>query len=262
MRYFANGEPTDLVRDGSIDGIDADGEQLLKPDAPFHDTAAVDVAQTSDKPKSGTAKLLVLAAIVFAVIVAGGVSAVLLLGGGASKDSTYLSQLKTAGLAGQFPSDANAIAHAKLVCTNLEAGGKQQGLQVDEIGVEVYCKKFVEGFHVLEVADIKGTFTLIDSSPSTYFPAITSSGSGCSGSGGYSDIHNGTQVFLKNAKGDVLATASLGSGIGSIRYCTFGFTFPVTEGEDTYVVEVGKRGQLSYSFTQLKNDGLSLSMGD
>jgi hypothetical protein len=213
-------------------------------------------------PKFGTGKLLVLAAIVFAVIVAGGVSAVLLFGGGASKDSTYLSQLKSAGLAGQFPSDANAIAHAKLVCTNLEAGGKQQGLQVDEIGVGVYCDKFTQGFHVLEVAEIKGTFSLIDTSPSTYYPAITSSGVGCSGSGGYSDIHSGTQVFLKNGKGDVLANGSLSSGVGGTRFCTFSFTMPITEGEDTYIVEVGKRGQLSYSFTELKNDGLALSLGD
>ena len=39
---------------------------------------------------------------------------------------------------------------------------------------------------------------------------------------------------------------------GSTANCTFSFSFPVTEGQDRYVVSVGRRGEFSYTFEQLR----------
>jgi hypothetical protein len=82
-----------------------------------------------------------------------------------SIDDKYLAALRASGLAGQFASDANAIAHAKQTCRTLENGGPQQGLPIDKVAVDAYCPKFSEGFHVLQTVTVSGTFTLIDSSP-------------------------------------------------------------------------------------------------
>ncbi|CPA38420.1 membrane protein [Mycobacterium tuberculosis] len=43
--------------------------------------------------------------------------------------------------------------------------------------------------------------------------------------------------------------------------CTFPFSFEITEGEDRYVVSVSRRGEMSYSFADLKANGLSLVLG-
>ena len=65
-------------------------------------------------------------------------------------------------------------------------------MPVDQVAVEYYCPEFSEGFHVLESATFAGSFTLKDDPPNMYAPAIKVSGSSCSGSGGYSDIEEGT----------------------------------------------------------------------
>ena len=43
--------------------------------------------------------------------------------------------------------------------------------------------------------------------------------------------------------------------------CTFKFSFDITEGEDRYVVSVSRRGDMSYSFADLKANGVSLVLG-
>jgi Protein of unknown function (DUF732) len=178
-----------------------------------------------------------------------------------SVDDTYLAALRRSGLSGEFNSDANAVAHGKQVCRQLEDGAPQQGMPVDQVAVDYYCPQFTEGFHVLETATVTGSFTLRDDSPNMYAPAITVSGSSCSGSGGYSDIDEGRQVTVKNGKGDILTTTVLESGEGGRFLCTFKFWFDITEGEDRYVVTVSRRGDMSYSFAELKDNGVSLVLG-
>jgi hypothetical protein len=178
-----------------------------------------------------------------------------------SPDDEYLAALRASGLAGQFASDANAIAHAKQTCRTLDNGGAQQGLPVDKVAVDAYCPKFSQGFHVLETVTVRGSFTLIDNSPSIYYPSITSSGSSCSGADGYSDIDMGTQVVVKNGKGEILTTTALGVGTGNRYRCVFPFSFEITEGQDRYMVSVGRRGEIGYTFTELKNNGVTLNLG-
>ncbi|KBL66533.1 membrane protein [Mycobacterium tuberculosis UG-D] len=138
-----------------------------------------------------------------------------------SIDDKYLAALRRSGLTGEFNSDANAIARGKQVCRQLQDGGEQQGMPVDQVAVQYYCPQFSDGFHILETITVTGSFTLKDESPNVYAPAITVSGSGCSGSAGYADIDRGTQVTVKNGQGDILATAFLQAGQGGRFLCTY-----------------------------------------
>lgn len=174
----------------------------------------------------------------------------------------YLKSLRDGGFGGRFASDAAAVAHAKSACDTLRKGGKQQGLKVDEIGVQVYCPEFAAGFHVLQTITVKGTFALIDSDPSYYYPSIVAAGGRCAGSNGYDDIHAGTTVLVKRGSGSALARTSLRAGKGHVGFCEFPFQFKVTEGEDDYVVSVGRRGDMHYTFAELQNDGVELSLGN
>ncbi|GAS97112.1 membrane protein [Mycolicibacterium canariasense] len=134
-------------------------------------------------------------------------------------------------------------------------------MPADQIAVQSFCPEFAKGFHVLETVTIHGTFTLNDPEPSAYSQAIEVDGSSCAGSGGYGDVDAGTPVMVKNGKGEILTTSYLEQGRGGRYMCTFGITFDITEGEDRYVVSVGRRGELSYSFADLKAGGVAMVLG-
>ena len=81
--------------------------------------------------------------------------------------------LRQQGLAGQFASDAAAVAHAQSVCRALDNGGPQQGPQEDAVAVSIYCSKYASGFTTLHPIDVEGSFTLQDSTPLDFSPDIT-----------------------------------------------------------------------------------------
>lgn len=256
-RYFIAGQPTDLIRDGGIEARDVLGKEQL-------DQAAAVLFPPSQPVGRRSRRLWWVVAAVIGVLalIGGAVGAVLYLTRDRQTvDDKYLADLRSSGLSAEFNSDANAVAHGRQVCRQLEDGGAQQGMAVDQVAVGYYCPQFAEGFHVLETVTVKGSFTLQDTSPSSYSTPITVSGSSCSGSGGYDDIDQGTQVTVKNGKGDILTTTSLGSGEGGRYLCTFPFSFEITEGEDRYVVSVSRRGEMGYSFADLKSTGVSLVLG-
>lgn len=43
--------------------------------------------------------------------------------------------------------------------------------------------------------------------------------------------------------------------------CTFPLSFQITEGDDRYTVSVSRRGEMNYSFTDLKAGSVSLQLG-
>ncbi len=96
-----------------------------------------------------------------------------------SPDQMYLSTLHDAGLAGQFNSDENAIAHGKQVCRQLDDGGPQQGPPADKIAIDVFCPRFANGFHILETATVTGTFVLTGGGPNEEIKRIASNGASC-----------------------------------------------------------------------------------
>ncbi|MEA2576491.1 MAG: hypothetical protein QOD78_79 [Chloroflexota bacterium] len=100
--------------------------------------------------------------------------------------------------------------------------------------------------------DIAGTFTLTDSGD-TFFPS-------CSGNGGYSDIRPGANVVLRDGDGKLLSTGALGAGVGSGSQCVLDFSLPEVPEVSFYTIEVGKRGNLSYSLADMKSMGWAIDL--
>ncbi|WP_123025773.1 DUF732 domain-containing protein [Mycolicibacterium stellerae] len=252
-RYYVAGRPTGRVRDGKAETTDPDGGKLLPA---FLDTPAensTSIRSTWLATGAATAVLAMLAAFVWGVLLS--------RHNAGSPDADYLSTLKDSGLAAGFNSDANALAHGRQVCKQLDEGGPQQGVAADKLAVDAFCPRFSEGFRVLETANASAVFVLIDTSKQ-YLSSITSEEGKCHGVHGYSDIGSGTQVMVKNGKGEILASTSLGEGHGDEINCRFAFSFPITEGQDRYVVSVGRRGEFSYSFEQLRRGSVEIHLGE
>ncbi|WP_326804470.1 hypothetical protein OIE49_26675 [Streptomyces sp. NBC_01788] len=89
------------------------------------------------------------------------------------------------------------------------------------------------------------------------------SGEPCSGTGGYSDIHFGTQVTITDAAGALVAMGSLSLGQKTEQGCEFPFTVDdITPGSKFYTVEVSHRGGLSKAEDELRTGGLAFTLGD
>ena len=252
-RYYVAGRPTNRVRDGKAEKNDPDGGRLLPSYLETPPRSKTSIRSTWMGTGAATAVLVVLAAVIWPVL--------LRHGDARSPDADYLSSLKDSGLAAGFNSDANALAHGRQVCKQLEDGGPQQGVAADKFAVDAFCPRFSEGFHILETANASGTFVLIDTAKE-FVSSIESDEGKCHGIHGYSDIGSGTQVMVKNGKGEILASAPLGEGHGDDVNCRFAFSFPITEGQDRYVVSVGHRGEFSYSFEQLQHGGVEIHLGE
>jgi len=252
-RYYVAGRPTGRVRDGKAETTDIDGGKLLPAYLDVPRPSKTSIRSTWLATGAATAVLVMLGAVIWGLL--------LPRHNQASPDADYLSALKDSGLGNGFNSDANALAHGRQVCKQLEDGGPQQGLAVDKLAVDAFCPTFSQGFHVLETATASATFVLIETSKE-YLSSIESDGTKCQGTHGYSDIGSGTQVIVKNGKGEILASTSLGDGHGDEVKCRFSFTFPITEGQDRYVVSVGHRGEFSYSFEQLRRGGVEIHLGE
>jgi hypothetical protein len=251
-RYYTAGRPTDRVRDGKAQSTDPTGGQMLPRYTALPASASTSTRSAWLGTGGAAAILVVLAAVVWGLLLPGPKPE--------SPEERYLSSLRDGGFAGQFNSDTNALAHGRQVCKQLDDGGPQQGLPADKLAVDAFCPQFNDGFHILETATIAGTFVLSDTSSNEYTKSIKSDGKICAGAGGYSDVEPQTQVIVRNGKGEILTVTSLGTGKGSDAACTFSFGFPITEGQDRYVVSIGHRGDFSYSFGQLQQ-GIEIHLG-
>lgn len=107
---------------------------------------------------------------------------------------------------------------------------------------------------------LTGTFTLVDKD-------IDRVGSSCSGSGGYSDFAPGMNVVVKDEGGKIIGTSSTTPGPVPDEYasvtCVLEFTVEDLPDAKFYSVEIGRRGDLTYSREELDDMGwnLSLSLG-
>jgi hypothetical protein len=249
-RYYVAGRPTNRVRNGKRVAADPTGGQML-PD--YVEIPATRSGIRLSWPTTGaTTVIIVLATVIVWALLRGGTSTP------PPPETSYLSALKDAGLANEFNSDAGAIAHGRQVCRHLEDGAPEQGLPADKFAVEAFCPQFAEGFHILEKTTAAGTFVLMDSNG---LAAIATYETSCEGANGYSDVGRDTPVTVKNGKNEILATTTLGQGTGDSATCTFSFSFPVTEGEDRYVVSIGRRGDFNFTFNQLRAHGVRVQLG-
>ncbi|MER5480851.1 hypothetical protein ABT026_28320 [Streptomyces sp. NPDC002734] len=97
---------------------------------------------------------------------------------------------------------------------------------------------------------------------------VTNAGAGvkigdvCSGTGGYDDIHLGTQVTVTDADGTLVAMGMLLFGEKTEAGCEFAFTVDdITPGSKFYTVEVSHRGGLTQTEEDLRAGGLAFSLG-
>lgn len=74
---------------------------------------------------------------------------------------------------------------------------------------------------------------------------------GCQGAGGYDDLNSSTSVVIKNHKGEEVDRTSLGKGFFMKDGCAFFFMFEVTEGPRYFVLSVGNRGEMQYTYNEL-----------
>lgn len=100
---------------------------------------------------------------------------------------------------------------------------------------------------------LSGTLTLNQASRAT---------GPCSGSGGYSDIDNGTSVTVYDGGGQVVATGSLAEGKRVGLYCQFGvWVAGVPTGAKFYQVEVSHRGKITLSAEDAQAGKFAASLG-
>lgn len=195
---------------------------------------------------------LALGAVVAVIVVIGGFIAFSM--GRPSTEDKYLDALTEAKQRTEFPTDAAAVLHAKTECEKFERSGDPRGGKAEKIGVSYYCPKWEKDFKLLETRTITGTFSLFDTD------LYGDDGDSCEGEGGYGDLNASTQVVLTDGEGKQLARTDLGPGTLDTYTCEFEFEFEATEGEDSYLVEVGDRGAISHTWSELK-DGPALSIG-
>ena len=101
--------------------------------------------------------------------------------------------------------------------------------------------------------EILGSFTLQSTSTG-------GSDSNCRGTGGYDDINSGLSVTVRDGSGGVLATGRLGDGKRpKVARCTFGYSVGGLPEVDFYSIEIGRRGELTYSFEEMENNNWEVS---
>jgi hypothetical protein len=229
------------------------------PEQPLPDTTVSgDVTPVvEDQPPSTRRRRLIIGVLVAVGVVI--VAAVLISGGGESPEDTYLTALNEAEL-NEWSTERAAINAGYLTCERFDNGGSPRGSKTDLIAVENLCADYAPAFRVLEQQVIVGTFAVFD--PDEWL--LTDEGDTCFPDGGYGDINSATQVIMRNNDGDELARTNLGSGeIGMFKGCTFTFELTLTEGESIYILNVGKRGEISYTWDEVTEPkAIELSLGD
>ncbi|WP_060711745.1 hypothetical protein [Pseudonocardia sp. HH130629-09] len=105
---------------------------------------------------------------------------------------------------------------------------------------------------------ITGVMTVMNGTSSLY---SSSSYGSCRLSSGYDDIVAGTAVTVRDSAGRIAGVGALGSGTGSSYGCTFSFVVDDIPASDFYTVEVGHRGEVTFTDAAVRNGDIQLSLG-
>lgn len=92
--------------------------------------------------------------------------------------------------------------------------------------------------------------------------SYSSSGSFCTGQGGYSDQRAGVKVAVLDTNGTTVATSTLGNG--KVDYsgytCVFDFKVPGVPKSSDYSVEIGTRSGPDYTYSDLESEGWDITL--
>lgn len=95
---------------------------------------------------------------------------------------------------------------------------------------------------------LSGTVTLYDTK------LDFQNGESCYGSGGYDDLSQGASVSVRNGSDKIVATTTLSDGtMISGSECEFSYALESVPKSDIYQVEVSKRGNVPYSYNDIKD---------
>lgn len=180
---------------------------------------------------------------------------------GSNPEDGYLEALNTEGL-DEWATDTAAINVGKAVCDRFDQGDQPQGTRVAQIAVEHLCPDYAEAFRLLETATIGGSISVGDFE--SYM--MRTIGDDCHGEGGYRDIRAGAAVVVRSSSGAELARSTLGpgelTGLEAVPLaCVFDFEVELTEGEDVYLFEIARRGEVAFEWDRMVSDGVALTLG-
>jgi serine/threonine-protein kinase len=96
---------------------------------------------------------------------------------------------------------------------------------------------------------------------STSPASITTTSTGCAGTGGYSDMQLGAVVTVRDGSDKVIATGRIVTSepLGT-HQCHFTFRVSDVPDADFYQVEVSHRGALTFSRTEMDAQGWALAL--
>ena len=103
---------------------------------------------------------------------------------------------------------------------------------------------------------VSGTLTIVGGSGAT----VDRTADTCAGQGGYNDMHDGTEVVVKDGAGVIIGTGRLDfdpTADGRANVCVWRFEAP-TKSSDFYSVSIGHRDPVTYSATEM--DALDWSL--
>jgi hypothetical protein len=110
-----------------------------------------------------------------------------------------------------------------------------------------------------EPRTLTGTVTLFDAD------RPWRKGPPCEGRGGYSDLHAGVQVTVRDEAKATVGVASLGDGeFEDVGHCRWAFSVPGLPEREFYSVEVSRRGEVTFSRADLvqRQWMVALTIGD
>lgn len=110
------------------------------------------------------------------------------------------------------------------------------------------------------VYSIKGSFQLVDENIGG---EVTSNN--CYGTGGFNDIRGGMPVTIRDEKSLIIAMGATSEGTHSAGknsdvQCVFEFKIERVPKTNFYTIEIGRRGQLNYSFEDMSTRNWEVSL--
>lgn len=157
------------------------------------------------------------------------------------------------------------IRIAPYLLLKIEDGGSipSEGLEIDlsrESGDPFPISPLPQSGPIDGTDDIR-IIGLVELTGEAFKDFIVSPIGGCMGMGGYSDISAGAQVTIRDQSGEIVGLGELlpDPRVETPDKCSFYFSVEVPESK-FYTVDMGRRGELSYSHSDLEHDEFQVKL--